>query len=106
MLVGVLFGFRGPAIIGAEIAVIVCAPFNDWVVVPRARARRGRGARAEAQVGKILAALVDGGRRVAHDIATGRGNIDHVAIGPTGVVTIESTSQGGRIHVDTIDAQM
>jgi hypothetical protein len=103
--IGVLFGFRGPAFIGAEIAVILCAVFIDRVVVPELE-RRGRGVKAEEEVGAMLDALVADGWRVLHDLDTGRGNIDHVVVGPGGVFTVETKSHGGRIPVDSIEEGM
>lgn len=41
-----------------------------------------------------------------HDIDTGRGNIDHLIVGPGGVFTVETKSHGGRINVDHIEERM
>jgi hypothetical protein len=54
-----------------------------------------KGARGEETVGLVLAELREDGYRDLHDIETGRGNIDHVVIGPTGVVAVETKNRGG-----------
>jgi len=53
----------------------------------------GTGYMVEELVGTKLAALGDG-YRVIHDISKGKGkgNIDHIVIGPTGIFVIESKS--------------
>ncbi len=55
------------------------------------------------QVGAILDALTTSGRLTLHDVTGGRGNIDHVLVGPGGVFTIETKSHGGRRSVAAID---
>ena len=49
-----------------------------------------KGARGEEAVGRILAGLRQDGYRDLHDIETGKGNIDHVVVGPTAVVAVET----------------
>jgi Nuclease-related domain len=56
-----------------------------------------RGSRAEEKVGQILDALAAHGWLTVHDVSSGRGNIDHIAIGPGGVLTIETKSACGRV---------
>jgi Nuclease-related domain len=64
-----------------------------------------RGARGERKVGAVLDGL--GPRwHALHDIYLGRGNIDHVLVGPAGVFTVETKSHPGRIAVDRIDDHM
>ncbi len=57
-----------------------------------------KGARGEQSVGEVLESL-DDRYRVHHGIDTGRGNIDHVVIGPTGVFTIETKNVAGRFEL-------
>jgi hypothetical protein len=45
-------------------------------------------------------------RAAIHDVSPGRGNVDHVVVGPGGVFTIETKSHRGRIRVDRIDGAM
>jgi hypothetical protein len=54
-----------------------------------------KGALGEEEVGRILAELWAEGYFDLHDIDTGRGNIDHVVIGPTGVVAVETKHWNG-----------
>jgi hypothetical protein len=51
--------------------------------------RWARGARGERRVGAILEGLGPDWH-VLHDVSLGRGNIDHVLIGPGGTFTIET----------------
>ncbi|MGH2682711.1 MAG: nuclease-related domain-containing protein [Actinomycetota bacterium] len=57
-----------------------------------------KGVRGEQSVGKILEVL-DDRYRVLHGIDTGRGNVDHVVIGPTGVFAIETKNVRGRFQL-------
>jgi hypothetical protein len=72
----------------------------------RAIERWQKGADGERLVGGVLESLHEQGWRVLHDISFGTGNIDHVAIGPGGVFTIETKSHPGRLPVDRIDPRM
>ncbi len=38
-------------------------------------------------VGEILESLTTDGRQVVHDVSFGRGNIDHIVVGPGGLFT-------------------
>jgi hypothetical protein len=64
--------------------------------------RRDRGATGEEQVGALLDELAGGGWRVMHDVSLGRGNVDHVLIGPAGVFTIETKSHPGPVRVGRV----
>lgn len=57
-------------------------------------------------MGEILEGLAADGWRVIHDVSFGRGNIDHVVVGPGGLFTVETKSSRGRIPVDRIDPKM
>ena len=66
--------------------------------------RRIRGVRGEQMVGAILDEMSTHGWRVMHDSSLGgRGNIDHIVIGPGGLFAIETKSRGGRLNVDQLD---
>lgn len=54
------------------------------------------GALGEEHVGAILVSLPEG-YTVLHDVDTGKGNLDHVVIGPTGVFAIETKAVAGRL---------
>jgi hypothetical protein len=57
-----------------------------------------KGARGEQSVGQVLESL-DDRFRVHHGIETGRGNVDHLVIGPTGVFAIETKNVAGRFEL-------
>jgi hypothetical protein len=59
-----------------------------------------QGAEGEKATAKALRKLVGSGWTVLHDIDVGRGNIDHVAVGPAGVFLIESKSLHGLLSVE------
>ena len=68
--------------------------------------RWGRGAAGEELVGEVLDGLHDDGWFALHDVYLGRGNIDHVLVGPAGIFTIETKSHRGRLRASAIDARM
>ncbi len=57
------------------------------------------GAEGERKAEKALKPLERSGWRVVHDIQNGRGNYDHVAIGPSGVYLLESKNLQGIVNV-------
>jgi hypothetical protein len=65
--------------------------------------RRVRGNRGEEGVGKILTAMSAEGWCTLHDSVLGRGNIDHIVVGPGGLFTVETKSHRGRIDVERLD---
>jgi len=65
-----------------------------------------RGAEGEEVVGAILEGMTEQGWRVIHDVAFGRGNIDHVLVGPGGIITVETKSHPGKIFLDQLDPKM
>jgi hypothetical protein len=67
--------------------------------------RWSRGAEGERKVGAILETLGPGWH-VLHDVSLGRGNIDHVLVGPGGVFSIETKSNPGHIPLAEIDPHM
>jgi len=50
-------------------------------------------------VGELLDQLSPHSWRVIHDATLGHGNVDHIAIGPAGVFTVETKSHPGPVHV-------
>jgi hypothetical protein len=94
------FGFRSLEFAVAELVVIAALVTLDRFRVPVLE-RWGRGATGEENIGRLLGGLGDGWFAL-HDIDTGRGNIDHVVVGPAGLFTIETKSHRGRICVDRI----
>ena len=65
-----------------------------------------QGAEGEEVVGEILEGLVADGWQVIHDVSFGRGNIDHIVVGPGGLFTVETKSRRGRILLDSLDPKM
>ena len=56
-----------------------------------------QGARGEEAVARELSALEGSGYRALHDLDVGRGNVDHVVVGPTGVFVLETKAWRGRV---------
>lgn len=65
-----------------------------------------QGAEGEEVVGEILEGLAGDGWNVIHDVSFGRGNIDHIVIGPGGIFTVETKSRGGKVFLDHLDPKM
>jgi hypothetical protein len=89
-------------ICGASVVAIRVAEAD---LLPRMDRLR-RGEQGERVVGELLESLAPDGWRVLHDISFGRGNIDHILIGPGGVLTVETKSHAGRLQADRIDPKM
>lgn len=62
--------------------------------------RWGERARGEARVGAELEKLYREGFHVFHDWDRGRGNVDHVAVGPQGVFAVETKAWSGEISAE------
>jgi hypothetical protein len=104
-IAGLAFGWRSTAFVIVELVAIAAMYLIDrfgLAVVDR----WDRGAEGEEHVGKVLEALAPDGWRVLHDVSLGRGNVDHICIGPGGVFTIETKSHAGRIRVGNINESM
>jgi hypothetical protein len=65
-----------------------------------------QGAEGEEVVGEILEGLEADGWQVIHDVSFGRGNIDHIVVGPGGLFTVETKSRRGRILLDNLEPKM
>jgi hypothetical protein len=109
LMVGVVaalaWGFVSLEFFIAELAIIGLLYGIDRSFVPMFE-RWDRGATGEEHVGQILERLRDHGWHVLHDIDMGRGNVDHLLVGPAGVLTVETKSHGGRIYAPGIDEKM
>jgi Nuclease-related domain len=105
LLAGWVLGLPSELLILAECAAIA-AFLSVGPVVDRDIGRWRRGAEGEEAVGRILDGLAGEGWHVLHDVTFGRGNIDHVAIGPGGVFAVETKSHAGRISLDRLDPKM
>lgn len=60
----------------------------------------GEGARGEVRVGAELERLYEQGFHVFHDWDSGRGNVDHFVVGPTGVFAVENKAWTGKITAE------
>jgi hypothetical protein len=105
VIAGLALGWRSWPFVLVELAAIAGMHLVDRLVFPVID-RWDRGAEGEEHVGKLLEALVERGWRPIHDVSLGRGNIDHVLIGPGGLFTIETKSHRGRLAVARIDPAM
>lgn len=95
-LLGRTFGLHDGRFLGSEVALLVSMFVISRYVLPLVE-RHDVGASAEEQVGGMLNQLA--GWRVIHDASLGRGNVDHILIGPTGVFTVETKSHPGPVRV-------
>jgi hypothetical protein len=102
---GMALGWTSPIFVAIEFAAIAGVKALDRFAVPVVE-RWSRGATGEEHVGALLDSLSDQGWRPIHDVSLGRGNIDHILIGPGGIFTIETKSHPGRIAVANIDPAM
>lgn len=102
---GLAFGIRSAEFVVLELVAMAGMLAIDRFALPVID-RWDRGATGEETVGELLEALSGEGWAAIHDVDTGRGNIDHVVVGPGGVFTVETKSHGGRISVDHIDERM
>ena len=105
VIAGLALGWKSLPFVIVELAAIGAMALLDKVAFPIID-RWDRGAVGEETVGKILDALADEGWYSIHDVDTGRGNIDHVVIGPNGVFTVETKSHPGRIRAANVDPAM
>jgi hypothetical protein len=97
-LLGRAFGLNDARFLGSEVALLVGIFVILRYVLPLVE-RRDRGAAGEEHVGSLLEELSDGGWQVIHDVSLGRGNVDHILIGPAGVFTVETKSHPGPVRV-------
>jgi hypothetical protein len=95
---GRTFGLHDGRFLASEVALLVSMFVISRYVLPLVE-RRDRGAQGEEHVGSLLEGLSDRGWRVIHDASLGRGNVDHILIGPAGVFTVETKSHPGPVRV-------
>lgn len=62
--------------------------------------RHGVGAEGERATARVLGPFRREGWHLAHNIDTGRGNRDHVVVGPGGVFLLDSKRLGGTVTLD------
>jgi len=97
-LLGRTFGLHDKRFLASEIALLASMFVISRYVLPLVE-RRDRGAKGEEQVGGLLEQMSDHGWEVIHDASLGRGNVDHILIGPPGVFTVETKSHPGPVRV-------
>jgi hypothetical protein len=100
----VAFGGHGLLLIEIELGALLVMVIASAAIQPSAE-RWARGAAGERKVGATLEGLGPDWH-VLHDIYLGRGNIDHIVVGPGGTFTVETKSHRGRISVERIDEKM
>jgi Nuclease-related domain len=94
-------GLHDARFIVSELGLLVTMFLISHYVLPLVE-RRDRGARGEESVGALLDELEAHGWHVFHDATLGHGNVDHIAIGPAGIFTVETKSHPGPIRVRRI----
>ena len=95
---GRALGIHDVRFLAAEVALLSAMFVISRYVLPLVD-RRDRGASAEEHVGSLLAQLPAARWHVIHDASFGRGNIDHILVGPAGLFTIETKSHPGPVRV-------
>jgi hypothetical protein len=100
-LLGRSFGLKDGRFLAAEVSLLIAMFVISRFVLPLVE-RRDRGALAEEHVGGVLDQLPRARWRVIHDASLGRGNVDHIVIGPPGVFTIETKSHPGPVRVGRV----
>jgi hypothetical protein len=103
-LLGRTFGLHSLLFLASEIALLVSMFVISRYVLPLLE-RRDRGATGEEQVGGLLDQMSDLGWSVIHDASLGRGNVDHILIGPPGIFTIETKSHPGPVRVARVHGE-
>ena len=97
-LLGRVSGLHSLLFLVSEIGLLVSIFVISRYVLPLLE-RRDRGATGEEYVGGLLDGLANGEWSVMHDVTLGRGNVDHVLVGPAGVFTVETKSHPGPVYV-------
>lgn len=98
---GRTFGLRDPIYLTSEVTLLLAILIVTHSVLPFIH-RQEQGAAGEELVGRLLEDLKRSGYLVFHDVDLGRGNVDHVLIGPGGVFSVETKSHPGPIAVRRI----
>jgi Nuclease-related domain len=103
-LLGRGFGWHNPVFMGSDVVVLLAILAIYRWVLPLVD-RHDRGAAGEERVGGLLEGLTEGrggAWHVIHDANLGHGNVDHIAIGPAGVFTVETKSHPGPVRVGRV----
>lgn len=100
-VLGRAFGLHSMLFLASEVALLATIFVISRYVLPLVE-RRDRGASAEEHVGGLLEQLPASSWYVIHDASFGRGNIDHILIGPAGLFTVETKSHPGPVRVGRV----
>jgi hypothetical protein len=100
-VLGRVFGLHDLRFLASEVALLAVIFAVSRYVLPLVD-RRDRGASAEEHVGSLLEQLPANRWHVIHDASFGRGNIDHIVIGPAGLFTVETKSHPGPVRVGRV----
>jgi hypothetical protein len=103
-LLGRTFGLHAKLFLASEVALLASMFVISRYVLPLVE-RRDRGARGEEHVGGLLDDLCEDRWLVIHDASLGRGNVDHILIGPPGIFTIETKSHPGPVRVGRVHGE-
>ena len=93
------FGLIGTLVAGGLFLVVIKLLEKKGNVTLKHAKQAERGAIAEEKTGAIIEGLPEG-NFIIHDFNTGRGNIDHILVGPKGVFTLEVKSHRGTVTFD------
>ncbi len=93
------FGLIGTLVAGALFLFVIKLLEKKGNVTLKHAKQAERGAIAEEKTGAIIEELSEG-NFIIHDFNTGRGNIDHILVGPKGVFTLEVKSHRGTVTFD------
>ena len=100
-VLGKTFGLHDWRFIVGEVALLAAMFDVAHHILPMVE-RRDVGASAEEQVGGLLDGFCGPRWLVLHDASVGRGNVDHIVIGPPGVFTVETKSHPGPVRVGRV----
>jgi hypothetical protein len=93
------FGLIGTLVVGGLFLFAIKLLEKKGNVTLKHAKQAERGAIAEEKTGAILEGLPEG-NFIINDFNTGRGNIDHILVGPKGVFTLEVKSHRGTVTFD------
>jgi hypothetical protein len=93
------FGLIGTLVAGCLFLFVIKLLEKKGNATIKCAKQAERGAIAEEKTGAILEGLPEG-NFIINDFNTGRGNIDHILVGPKGVFTLEVKSHRGTVTFD------
>jgi ssDNA-binding Zn-finger/Zn-ribbon topoisomerase 1 len=105
----IVFGFLGSPAYGVFLGVLgAAAIIAVAVVTPPSTTAWETGALGEEWTARMLDPLAERGFVILHDrrIPGSKANIDHIAVGPSGVFVIETKNIAGRLQIDGPDMRI